>query len=212
MTKKWNIMNIKKLKNAVLCSIIVAGCLLPSCSPRSRYDKKLSKELASGERFDSLFMGIYLGMPEKDFYAQCWKLNKKGLIRQGETNTTVKYDLKKQLDYPAQMDFYPRFNQGKIFEMPVKFVYKGWAPWNKKLSADRLLSDVKDWYEDVYGKGFLKVRHPEHGLAYVKLDGNRRITIFKENDTFVWAVFTDMLVKNDWSGVRPDSLRNESVK
>ena len=26
----------------------------------------------------------------------------------------------------------------------------------------------------------------------VKIDGNRRITIFKENDLRVWAVFTDM--------------------
>ncbi len=201
-------MNIKsKLINAVLFSIILSGSLLSSCSPRSRYDKKLNEELASGERFDSLFMGIYLGMPEKNFYTQCWNLNKKGLIRQGETNTTVKRDLKKELDYPGQMDFYPRFNEGKIFEMPVKFVYKGWAPWNKKLSSDKLLSDVVEWYEQVYGKGFIKVKHPEHGLAYVKLDGNRRITIFMENEVYVWAVFTDMLVKNDWSGVRPDTLK-----
>lgn len=194
-------------RNIALTFIILSGCMLFSCSPRSKYDKKLRDELASGERFDSLFMGIYLGMPEKDFYMQCWELNKKGIIRQGETNTTVKFDLKKELDHPGQMDFYPRFNQGKIFEMPVKFVYKGWAPWNKELSSDNLQADVVKWYEGIYGKGFLKVRHPDHGLAYVKLDGNRRITIFKEDELHVWAVFTDMLVKNDWSGVRPDSLR-----
>ena len=79
------------------------------------------------------FLGLYFGMPEKDFYMHCWKLNQKGLIKQGESNTTVEYQLKDELKYPAVMDFYPKFNQGKISEMPVMFKYKGWAPWNKTL-------------------------------------------------------------------------------
>jgi hypothetical protein len=198
-------MNINK--NLLLAFVVFSGCLIISCSPRDRYDSKLRQELSSGVRHDSLFLGLYFGMAEKDFYMHCWKLNKKGIIRQGEANTTVTYELKDELDYPCQMDFYPRFNQGKIFEMPVKFLYKGWAPWNKKLSAERLQEDVVGWYETVYGKGFMKVRHPERGLAYVKLDGNRRITIFSADDMYVWAIFTNMLVKNDWSGIRPDTLR-----
>jgi hypothetical protein len=57
------------------------------------------------------------------------------------------------------------------------------------------------------GKGFMKIRHPERGMAYVKLDGNRRITVFSQDEMHVWAIFTNMLVKNDWSGIRPDTLR-----
>jgi len=193
-----------KLRFLLLALIIFSGF---SCSPRDKYDKKLEEELSSGERNDTLFMGMYLGMQEKEFYMHCWRLNKKGLIRQGETNTTVKFELKKELDHPCQMDFYPRFNDGKIFEMPVRFLYKGWAPWNKKLSSHKLQEDVVGWYEELYGKGFMRVKHPERGIAYVKLDGNRRITVFREDDMHVWAVFTDMLVKNDWSGVRPDTLK-----
>ena len=96
------------------------------------------------------------------------------------------------------MDFYPKFMQGKIYEMPVEFEYMGWAPWNKKLSSDNLELDVLRWYEKVYGDGFIEVKHPTRGIAFVKIDGNRRITIFKQDDLHVWAVFTDMLVKKDW--------------
>ena len=31
-----------------------------------------------------------------------------------------------------------------------------------------------------------------NGKAYTKIDGNRRITIYMENDLYVWAIFTDM--------------------
>jgi hypothetical protein len=198
-------MNISR--NLLLSFVVFSGCVIISCSPRDKYDNQLREELSSGIRYDSLFMGLYLGMPEKDFYIHCWKLNKKGLVRQGASNTTVMYQIKEELNFPGQMDFYPRFNQGKIFEMPVRFQYNGWAPWNKKLSAERLQEDVVDWYEQVYGKGFIRVRHPEWGLAYVKLDGNRRITILREDNMHVWAVFTDMLVKSDWSGINRDTIR-----
>ena len=35
--------------------------LLGGCSPKSRYEYRLKKELASGIRYDSIFMGIYFG-------------------------------------------------------------------------------------------------------------------------------------------------------
>lgn len=192
----------------VLLLTIVIGGYFSGCSPKAEYDRKLKKELESGLKYDTLFMGLYFGMPEKEFYTHCWKLNKKGLIRQDETNTTVQYETKNELKYPGVMNFYPKFNEGRIFEMPVRFKYKGWAPWNKKLSSDILQEDVLHWYEKVYGKGFIEVQHPTHGKAYVKLNGNRRITIFKEDDLHVWAVFTDMLVKKDWNNLSTDTIGN----
>ena len=185
--------------------ILISGFIISGCSPRSKYEHRLKHELASGVRYDSLFLGLYFGMPEKVFYVHCWNLNHKGLIKQGESNTTAEYELKDELKYPALMDFYPKFMQGKIFEMPVSFKYKGWAPWNKTLSSDNLEKEVLKWYDKVYGDGFIKVKHPLHGTAYIKINGNRRITIFKEDELHVWAVFTDMLVKKDWK----DSSSNE---
>ena len=123
------------------------------------------------------------------------------MIKQGERNSTAEYELKDELKYPALMDFYPKFIQGKISEMPVWFKYKGWAPWNKSLSSDNLEVEVLKWYNKLYGGGFIKVKHPLHGTAHVKIDGNRRITIFKENDLRVWTVFTDMSLKKDWKAI-----------
>lgn len=176
---------------------LIAGLMIYGCSPRSKYERRLKHELASGVRYDSLFMGIYLGMSEKDFYTHCWMLNRERLIKQGSRNTTVEHALREDLKYPATMDFYPEFSQGRIVEMPVRFIYNGWAPWNKKLSSDNLKLDILKWYKKIYGDGFIKVKHPKRGIAYIKLNGNRRITIFKEDDMYVWAVFTDMLVKKD---------------
>ncbi len=197
-----------------LMSLLILGCLISGCSPRAKYERRLKHELASGVRYDSLFLGLYFGMPEKVFYVHCWNLNQKGMIKQGESNTTAQYELKDELKHPAVMDFYPKFNQGKISEMPVTFKYKGWAPWNKTLSSDKLQGEVLKWYEKIYGDGFIKVKHPLHGTAYVKIDGNRRITIFIEDVLHVWAIFTDMSVKKNWneSVSQPENIQNDTTR
>jgi hypothetical protein len=105
------------------------------------------------------------------------------------------------------MNFYPIFAEGRIVEMPVRFIYHGWAPWNKEQSASNLALDVKHWYEKIYGKGFITVMHPLKGEAYTKIDGNRRITIYIESDQFVWGIFTDMSYKAE-----KDSLMGENQK
>ncbi len=137
--------------------------------------------------------GEPFGMTDEAFYKQCWKLNRDSLVKQGSANMSVQYDINEELEFPATMNFYPRFHDGEIFEMPVRFIYNGWSPWTKELSATNLAKDVKHWYENIYGKGFVTVAHPMKGEAYIKVDGNRRITIYIENDLYVWAIFTDML-------------------
>jgi hypothetical protein len=180
-----------------LMPLLISVCVISGCSPKVKYDKMLKQELARGVRYDSLFMGLYLGMPEKEFYTRCWVLNQQGLIRQGARNTTVEYQIKNELKYPGIMDFYPEFVQSKIYEMPVRFSYNGWAPWNEKLSSDSLQIDVLNWFRKMYGEGFIEVKHPDRGIAYIKVNGNRRISIFKEGDLYVWAIYTDMLVKKE---------------
>jgi|SRR5664279_5363284 hypothetical protein len=193
--------------------ILISGIIISGCSPRAKYERRLKHELASGVRYDSLFLGLYFGMPEKVFYVHCWNLNHKGLLKQGETNTTAEYQLKDELKYPALMDFYPKFNQGKISEMPVTFKYKAWAPWNKDLSSVKLQNEVLKWYEKIYGGGFIMVKHHSHGKAYVNIDGNRRITIFVGDDLHVWAVFTDMSVKKGWndSVSKPENITPDTT-
>ncbi|MEN8202172.1 MAG: hypothetical protein ABFS28_06200 [Bacteroidota bacterium] len=186
---------------------IVAGLMVSACSPGERYERRLDRELASGIRHDSLFMGIYFGMTDKDFYTHCWNLNRKGVIRQGTSNLSVEYQVEEELKHPATMNFYPVFGQGRIVEMPVRFIYNGWAPWNKEYSAESLSLDVLNWYQKIYGNGFIKVTHPERGKAFTKIDGNRRITIYTENDMHVWAVFTDMLAE----GISADEETTKNI-
>ncbi len=196
---------------SLLAFILIVGYIFSGCSPKAEYEKRLKRELASGIRNDSLFMGLYLGMPDKDFYTRCWKLNKQGLIKQGGNNTTVEYQMRNELKYPTQMDFYPSFVDNKISEMPVRFVYSGWAPWNKELTSEKLQADVLSWFKQVYGDDFIEIQHPEKGMAYVNISGNRRISIFKEDELHVWAVFTDMLVTKDpadSTGVKNNPIDN----
>ena len=190
---------MKWMKWMVLAGI--AALIVGGCTPGKTYERRLKRELASGIRYDSLLMGITFGMTQKEFYEHCWDMNKDSIIKQGSANMSVQYDINEELEHPATMNFYPRFDSGKIVEMPVRFIYNGWAPWTKELSPDKLAKDVKSWYEDIYGKGFISVTHPFNGTAYTKIDGNRRITIYVENDLYVWAIFTDLL-----AGIEEDSL------
>ena len=170
----------------------VTGIMAWSCTPSATYERRLKKELASGLRCDTLFLGITLGMTPMDFYTHCWKLNKDSLIKQGDANMTVQYELRDELKAPVTMNFYPTFAEERIIEMPVKFMYNGWTPWNKSLSADSLQLDVLEWYKGVYGADFITAEHSEHGKAFIHIRGNRRITIFKEDEMNVWAIFRDM--------------------
>lgn len=178
----------------------VVAVLLVSCSEPSgqkKYASLVKQELAKGVRRDSIFLGIYLGMTSKDFYGHCWSLNKQGIIRDGKNNTMVNYKMDTGLKYPAEMNFYPDFEDNKIFKMRVEFQYSGWAPWNKTHYADSLLPEVVSLYRRWYpaGNDFFTLSDSLRGTIYVKVDGNRRITIGKYNDMLVKADFTDLLVE-----------------
>jgi hypothetical protein len=176
-------------------AVIISFC---SCSSAgSEYTELVKTELAKGRRVDSLFLGISFGMTSKTFFGYCWELNKKGIITDGANNTMVLYKIDSALKYPASMNFYPDFYENKIFNMRVTFQYNAWAPWNKILFSDSLLNDVlrlyKNWYPG--GNEFIKITDKEKGAIYVKVDGNRRITVGKFDDMIVKADYTDLLIE-----------------
>lgn len=171
---------------------------LYSCSNSegSGYASLVKKELSKGTRNDSLFMGIYLGMPSKSFYDHCWAMNKQGIFTNGLMNNTVLYSMEKELKYPANMDFYPDFYEGKISVMKVAYDYKAWAPWNKTQYSDSLIFDVLNLYRKWYpGNDFITITNKEKGIIYVKVDGNRRITVGRYDDKLVKVDYTDLLVE-----------------
>ncbi|MDH5398890.1 MAG: hypothetical protein OEX02_12130 [Cyclobacteriaceae bacterium] len=184
-------------KNTFLLFLFVAIFTWTSCNTKSKYDQMVEEGLASGEHYDSLFLGISLGMTDSAFYTHCWQLNKQQLVYQGSGNMSVLYKLKEELKHAATMEFYPEFVAGKIAKMKAIIKYDGWSPWNEDMSNNELQEDVLQLFKNWYGDDFMEVKHPHNGVAYVKIQGNRRISIYVNDDTSVVVFFTDLAMESD---------------
>ena len=185
---------------AWLAAVTLACMLAAACDNRSPYEQLVDRELASGIRNDSLFLGYALGMSKDAFYEHSWALNRQGRVMQGPENQTIQYDLPDALPYPAKMYFYPDFHKDSVMRMRIRFIYDGWAPWTKRLSSDSLKLDVVALLESWYGDGFFqhgKTDRPFwHKEEFVKVDGNRRIVVAPYSDHEVRAIVTDMVAEN----------------
>ena len=190
---------MRKIRLQFLIASMLLILALYSCQNggSNNYNQLVKTELAKKTRTDSLFFGIYLGMTSKAFYSHCWDLNKQGIFTNGSNNTSVLYKLKHELKAVASMNFYPDFYEDKIFSMWATIQYDAWAPWNKSLQADSLLPDVLQLYKKWYptGNDFISISDKDRGTIYVKVDGNRRITIGKYNDGVVKVDYTDLLIE-----------------
>jgi hypothetical protein len=201
------------MRNFLVVVILVVGGVITfsKCSKKAKYESMVEAGLESGQRHDTLFLGLSLGMSSEDFYKHCWELNKQGIIRQGENNTSVLYEMEDEFKSSVDVNFYPSFYEDKIYEMPVKFNYKAWAPWNKQFSGDSLQLELIDLYKGWYGGGFIEIDHSTRGKAYVKVDGNRRISIYKDisADGTVWALYTDMSVIDEVNELKKKEIEEK---
>jgi hypothetical protein len=171
-----------------LFSIIIASC-------KSDYDKTVRRELASGVRNDTIFLGMYFGMPRADFYKHCFQMNQQGLVTNGPENTSVLLSIK-DYEHPIDMNFYPAFDgKDRIYLMDVRFNYEAWAPWNKNLYADKLVPSVLDQLERWYGKGFMELTSPDGKKLWVKVNGNRHIKVVVQNEKNVRVEIKDLSAK-----------------
>jgi hypothetical protein len=161
------------------------------------------------ESYDSLFLGISLGMERQAFYDHCWELNRQEVFTQGPKNQEVQYMLRTELPNPVVMQFYPSFYKDRIFEMPVLFTYEAWAPWNREFSSDTLFIDMLEVFKKWYGDDFKVKENTTQGRMYYKFDGTRRINLFIRDDQYVQAVFTDMLMVRE---LRESNEKESSVE
>jgi hypothetical protein len=173
---------------------LILALFLFSC--HSEYEKLEKKELGSGKTVNELFFGLELGMNRKAFFETCWDLNKQGKLSNGPTELSIEHQTVMSSGNPARMRFYPKFEQDKIYLMPIEFTYEGWAPWNEDLSAENLREDVVKLFEEWYGPGFLEVTSDDKSqVVFVKMDGNRRIRIFKKHISIVRVEISDLPVE-----------------
>lgn len=189
MEKQQKYMNsIKRIGLTLITAILIYGC------SGSEYQQLVQRELASGVRNDTLFFGIHFGNTTKEFYAKCWELNKEGVIGHGPKNMNVMYTLGKINGSTVDMLFYPTSDsKGKIRKMDLEFYYNGWAPWNEQYAPEKLVPVLQDTLEAWYpGNSFMELDIEEE-TYWVKVDGNRRITMKSSKGQAVLVKMVDML-------------------
>lgn len=172
-------------------SVFIFIILLAAGACKSDYEKMVERELNSGVRHDSLFLGLYFGMTRDSFYEHCFGLNRQGLVTNGPQNNTVLYAIK-GYSQPIDMNFYPDFNRDKIWRMRVYFNYEAWAPWNKMLYAEKLVPETLDLLGKWYGPGFLSLKTPEGKPLWVKMDGNRQLLLVIQDEKMLRVEISDM--------------------
>ena len=175
------------------CIGVFALLMMTMAACDQDYAALRQRELASGVRNDSIFMGMYFGMPRSEFYRHCFELNKQGLVTNGAQNTSVLYVMPGYRQ-PIDIDFYPDFCDDKICNMKVWFDYQTWAPWNKEYYAETLVPDALSILEKWFGPGFVKQRSAQGKSCWAKVNGNREITLHILDERRLRADITDISV------------------
>ena len=167
-----------------------------SCSKPMDYQDVLEQELAKEERCDSLFYGIHFNMTTPGFQDHCMEMNRQKIFFQKGFSAELAIYFKKEFKYPVTFYFFPNLENYLIQEIAGTFHYDGWSSFNQEQSADTLILDLVRQMEEWYaGRKFVKVPQANEllGYKYIKIDGNRMITLEKKLDTrYVYARFEDL--------------------
>ena len=195
-------LNFIRLNKIIFCLLVLT--LFLACEIESEYSKLLKKELKSGKSFNDLVLGLKIGQTKDDFYEICADLNKKKLITSGARNLYPEYIL-----YPKdsvengkkiRMSFMGIFDNDRIMKgMDIRFNYYSWIAWREEYNSDNLINEIKDtlqlWYP---GNNFIEIDlklDSKNNLAYVKIDGNRQITMYKIDGRDVAVIIEDVSEK-----------------
>lgn len=185
---------ICRLINPILLVVFLFN--IQGCSFESEYDKVKREELASGKVVKQLFLGLEFEMTRKQFFDTCWELNRQGILFNGAHELMVRYQPELSSGNKVNMYFYPRFENGEIYYMPVEFQYQNWFPTNPNTTSENLVNDVVKLFEEWYGKGFFKVEAKNGAFAMVKIDGNRLIRVYIKHLSAVRVDILDLRVKD----------------
>src|SRR5262245_37106598 len=148
MTETWKY--IKYPVSTGLLIVLLTGCF------QSEYTRMVQQEMATGTRNDSLLLGIEFGDGKPEFISQYWELNRTGMVREGLGDGSVRYTLKDSLFHKQPTEIRLLFRPGYddknlISEMHFEFSYVAWAPWNKDLQSDSLMTKTLRFLKNGYG-------------------------------------------------------------
>ena len=196
--KKLNFLNLNRIFFTIIIFSLIVGC-----QRKSEYSEILTRELEKENEFNDLIFDMKIGQSRQDYFDICYQLNKQKKIISGERSLNPELILKSKNGLTKgsniKMSFNGIFNEKKTmrgFEM--RFYFTGWSNWNKDLSSENLLFQLKDtlrkWFP---GNDFFKVNFENNLSAEVKIDGNRRILAYKVNSKDVAVRIEDMSGKYD---------------
>ena len=173
--------------------ISISLLLLLSCQPKSDYQKLVDSELSTGVVYDSLFAGLSFSMSKQEFFDYCWEMNSKGIFTNG-TGSQVLLDVSNDFSRTTGLSFYPKYVNGEMLEMPMEFRYQDWAPWNESTKVELLIEELKvvmlEWYG---GNEFMEIQSEDNAIRiWVKVDGNRQISIGRKNISTALVKITDL--------------------
>jgi hypothetical protein len=164
-----------------------------SCSSETNYQQMVKRGLESGVQKDSLFLGYYFGMDRETFRVASWEMNRDGLIT-GFVKIEYIFD---DLKSGATKLFYPDFTEDKISKIPVVVSYNAWAPWNREYWPEELIQDLIEYYSEIYGGKFHHLFIPELNMkAFVNIQGNREIRIYRHSENAAAVDFINLNVHN----------------
>jgi len=188
MTTIWKF--IKYPINLFVLTAILSGC-------ESDYTKMVKSELAKGIRKDSILLGIRFGNTRNEFNGKCFDLNKAHLVMEGAGHS-VQYlftdSLVHQKPTQIRLLFVPAFDEKEmITNMDLNFSYAAWAPWNRPLQADSLETKVKKLLMLWYGGNEFVIANVDGKQIPVKMDGNRRVVVYRDDPQRVIVKIEDVL-------------------
>ena len=173
---------MKKRNHFILMAILgLCSVCFTSCDKMSSYETSL----------DTLFLDYHFGMNRGAFFDHCRELNKQGVTQHGTNDNNVMYIDSLNFNHNVFVNFYPKFENDVISEMPMTFNYSAWAPWNKELDVLELQENVVLLLTKWFGEGFKSKALPNGNKAYYKLDEPRLIRVFTKDDKYVHVEITN---------------------
>lgn len=166
--------------------------LFIGCNNESKLEKTIRKELASGVRNDSLFLGLKFGIGFQEFFDHCRELNAQGIVMEGSRNMSVEYLFKDSLNNPIAFNFYAQRNgDDPVRQYNTSFYYYAWV-LNRHLQSDRLMEMLPPILMDWYGgnEPFTLIKDGKKHLY--KIDGNRMIDLYIHDESTVVATYSDL--------------------
>ncbi|MEX2602414.1 MAG: hypothetical protein WD355_12235 [Balneolaceae bacterium] len=177
-----------------LILLLFTGICFISCNREIDYDTWVEQELSKEFREDEVLLGYRLGMETRDFYHHGVELNQRDIVR-GMSQIIYPFE---ELPYPATIHIVGNFHEDRLYELFCSIKYDDWNPGNSEYFTDRMIPELIDYFEELYGSGFRKIEHPEHEReAWIKIDGNRRISIYPINEMYVNIEFFDLTVSDE---------------